>query len=67
MIDERTEQALSMYALGCIDDEDLEYLIGRDSSSFTDEERKYVDDLSEDYDNYIQQQLNKHNDAESND
>ena len=45
MIDERTEQALSMYALGCIDDEELEYLIGRDSSSFTDEERNKFTEL----------------------
>ena len=67
MIDERTEQALSLYALGSIGDKELEYLIGRNSNSFTDEERQYVNDLAEDYDNYLQQQFNKHNDAESND
>lgn len=67
MIDERTEQALSMYALGCIGDKELEYLIGRNSSNFTGEERQYVDNLAEDYNNYIQQQFNKHNDAENHD
>lgn len=54
-----------MYALGCIGDRELEYLIGRNSNSFTDEERQYVDNLAEDYDNYLQEQFNKHNDENS--
>lgn len=62
MIDEHTEKALSLYALGCISDGELEYLIGRGWDSLTDEEKQYAYNLAEDYDNYLKEQFNKHND-----
>ena len=44
--------ALEMYALGCIDKEDLEWILQKRFSELTAEELQYIRDVADDYERY---------------
>ena len=56
MLDERTKSALEMYALGAISEEDVEYLLNKQFSTLSEEEKQHIEATQKDYEEWLVEQ-----------
>lgn len=56
MINKQTKEALDMFALGAISEEDVELVLDRSFSSLSREELDYIESVREDYENWLAEQ-----------